>query len=131
MHFYSTSDQSRISMGLKLIFWICDSENGLPLHGDPYLGRNGQKRETNIGRNTAIALASPCFGSGRNLIVDTFFKDMELRAHFLTNNMILVGTVWRNKGFLPQEFQTGQGLKKGDAIFGFQKNNHNCCVCIK
>ena len=35
--------------------------------------------------------------------------------------MILVGTVWRNKGFLPQEFQTGQGLKKGDAIFGFKK----------
>ena len=41
--------------GIK-IFWICDSENGFPLHGDPYLGRNGQ---TNIGRNTAIALASP------------------------------------------------------------------------
>ena len=46
---------------------------------------------------------------------------MELSAHLLANNMTLVGTVRRNKRFLPQEFQTGQGLKKGDAIFGFQK----------
>ncbi|KAK3780260.1 hypothetical protein RRG08_047249 [Elysia crispata] len=71
--------------GIK-IFWICDSENGFPLHGDPYLGRNGQKRETNVGRNTAIALASPYFGSGRNLTlvtVDNFFTDMELSAHLL------------------------------------------------
>ncbi|KAK3782881.1 hypothetical protein RRG08_002511 [Elysia crispata] len=106
--------------GIK-IFWICNSENGFPLHGDPYLRRNGQKRETNVGRNTATALASPCFGSGRNLTVDNFFTNMELSAHLLANNMTLVGTVRRNKRFLPQEFQTGQGLKKGDAIFG-------CCV---
>ena len=106
--------------GIK-IFWICDSENGFPLHGDLYLGRNGQKRETNIGRNTAIALASPYFGIGRNLTVGNFFTDMELSAHLLANNMTLVETVRRNKRFLPQEFQTGQGLKKGDAIFGFQK----------
>ena len=92
--------------GIK-IFWICDSENGFPLHGDPYLGRNGQKRETNIGRNTAIALASPYFSSGRNLTVDNFFTDMELSAHLLAKNMTLVGTVRRNKRFLPQEFQTG------------------------
>ena len=43
--------------GIK-IFSICDCANGFPLHGDPYLGRNGQERETNIGRNTALALAS-------------------------------------------------------------------------
>ena len=85
------------------------------------MGRNGQNRETNIGRNTAIALASPYSDSGRNLTVDNFFTDMELSAHLLTNNMTLVQTVRRNKRFLPQEFQTGQGLKKGDAIFGFQK----------
>ena len=113
------------------IFWICDSENGFPLHGDPYLGRNGQKRETNVGRNTATALASPYFGSGRNLTVDNFFSDMELSAHLLAKIMILVGTVRRNKRFLQQEFQTGQGLKKGDAIFGFPKNPHNYCVYIK
>ena len=46
---------------------------------------------------------------------------MEFSAHLLANNMTLVGTVRRNKRFLPQEFQTGQGLEKGDAIFGFQK----------
>ena len=31
--------------------------------------------------------------------------------------MTLVGTVRRDKRFLPQEFQTGQGLQKGDAIY--------------
>ena len=72
MHFYSTSHQSRISMGLEF------SEFAIPrtvflFTEIPYLGRNGQKRETNIGRNTAIALASPYFGSGRNLTVDNFF----------------------------------------------------------
>ena len=72
-----------------------------------------------IGRNTAIAL--PYFGIGRNLTVGNFFTDMELSAHLLANNMALVETVRRDKRFLPQEFQTGQGLKKGDAIFGFQK----------
>ena len=40
------------------------------------MGQNGQKRETNIGRNTAIALASPYFDSGRNQTVDNFFTDL-------------------------------------------------------
>ena len=124
--------------GIK-IFWICDSENGFPLHGDPYLGRNGQKREINIGRNTAIALALPYFGSGRNLTVDNIFMDMELSAHLLAKNMTLFGTVRRNKRFLPQEFQTGQGLKKGDAILAFKRKPQflrinqikKACCCLE
>ena len=35
--------------------------------------------------------------------------------------MTLVGTVRRNKRFLPEEFQTGQGLQKGDAILAFKR----------
>ena len=46
---------------------------------------------------------------------------MELSAHLLANNMTLVGTVRRNKCLLPQEFQTGQGLKRGDGVFDVQK----------
>ncbi|GFS10164.1 PiggyBac transposable element-derived protein 4 [Elysia marginata] len=63
--------------GLK-IFWICDAGKGYPLIGEPYLGKVGRSREMNIGRNTAIALSEPYFGSGRNLTVDNFFTDMAL-----------------------------------------------------
>ncbi|GFS17067.1 PiggyBac transposable element-derived protein 4 [Elysia marginata] len=113
--------------GLK-IFWICDADNGYPLHGEPYLGKVGRSREMNIGRNTAIALSDsePYFGSGtgRNLTVDHFFTDMALSTHLLANNITLLGTVRNNKRFLPNKFQSGEGLKKGNVIFGFQKKSH-------
>ncbi|GFR75086.1 PiggyBac transposable element-derived protein 4 [Elysia marginata] len=85
----------------------------------------------NIGRNTAIALSEPYFGSGRNLTVDNFFTDMALSTHLLANNMTLLETVRKNKRFFTNKFQSGEGLKKGDAIFGFQKKHTIVLVAYK
>ncbi|GFR57978.1 PiggyBac transposable element-derived protein 4 [Elysia marginata] len=100
----------------------------MQITGTPFMGnRTGKVRRSskmNIGRNTAIALSEPYFGSGRNLTVDNFFTDMALSTHLLANNMTLLETMRKNKRFLPNKFQSGEGLKKGDAIFGFPKKNH-------
>ncbi|XP_012935756.1 host cell factor 1 isoform X3 [Aplysia californica] len=108
------------TFGIK-IFWICDAENGFPLHGEPYLGRKGTKRQQNLERDTVIALTQPYFGSGRNLTVNNFFTDLTLSTYLLSNNITLVGTVKKTRRFLPPEFKSGKGLGKGDAIFAFQK----------
>ncbi|KAK3778106.1 hypothetical protein RRG08_062802 [Elysia crispata] len=92
--------------------------------GDPYLGRKGRPSaagEKNIGRNTAIRLIEPYFGSGRNLTTDNFFIDKVLSYHLLKNGVTLVGTVRRDKRFLPHDFQKGTGMSKGDAMFAFTK----------
>ena len=116
MHFYSTSHQSRISMGLKFSgFAIASSRRSLR---GTKRAKEGNKHWEEYCYSSSIALLwqwqkpnSRQFLHGLN----------EFSAHLLANNMTLVGTVRRSKRFLPQEFQTGQGLKKGDAIFGFQK----------
>lgn len=103
--------------GLKL-FLICDSETAYPLQGIPYLGKHGE-RKTNLGRETVKELAAPYYKTGRNITCDNFFTDMELANSLSRSGLSLVGTVRKNKAFLPQSFQTGKDIKKFESSFLF------------
>ncbi|GFO47343.1 PiggyBac transposable element-derived protein 4 [Plakobranchus ocellatus] len=76
---YLPSKPDKYDIDIK-IFWICGAENGFPLHDEPYLGRKGRARETNLRRNTTIALAQPHFGSGR-ILLSKMFSPTTLSAH--------------------------------------------------
>ena len=51
---------------------------------------------------------------------------MVLSSHLLKNGVTLVGTVRRDKRFLPHDFQKGTGMSKGDAMFALTKTTTIC-----
>lgn len=122
--------------GIKL-FWICDSDTAYPLKGIPYLGRYGERR-TNLGRETVKELVLPYLRSGRNITFDNFFSDKELLLWLAKQGLSCVGTVRRDKRFLPESFKKGKNLKKSESCFAFTedmslvsyKSNHTKkCYC--
>ena len=93
--------------GIK-IFWVVDTLNYFPIYGIPYLGRPlGQDRQVNLGRNTVLELVekSNMVHSGRNVTTDNFFTDLVLAETLLKKGLTLVGTVRKNKKFLPEPFK--------------------------
>lgn len=113
--------------GMK-VFWICDSSNGYPLHGIPYLGKHGDMRK-NVGQETVKELTLPYLKSGRNVTTDNFFTDITLAQWLCKNGLSLVGTLRRNKPYIPPEFKDAKALKKGESLFGFK--NESCLVSYK
>ncbi|GFR66931.1 PiggyBac transposable element-derived protein 4 [Elysia marginata] len=51
---------------------------------------------------------------------------MVLSSHLLNNGVTLVGTVRRDKRFLPHDFQKGTKMSKGNAMFAFTKTTTIC-----
>lgn len=114
--------------GIK-IFWACDSETNYPLRGFPYLGREqtGPRPVTEnnvaIGTNTVLKLTEDFKGSGRNVTCDNFFTSLDLAERLAKDNLTLVGTLRRNKPFLPTTFQAKKHLPLGESVFLFRKQS--------
>lgn len=91
--------------GIK-VFWVCDASNAYSLQGQLYTGKpTDGPRQINVGERTVLDLVSLYKGSGRNVTTDNFFITMELAKVLNSWNMTLVGTVRKNKRFLPNNIQ--------------------------
>ena len=86
--------------GMK-IFWICDAKSFYPLKAKPYLGKEGNSPQQNLGRHDVLELSNPLTRSGRNITMGNYFTDMVLATTLLQNGLTLVGTVRKNKTFIP------------------------------
>jgi hypothetical protein len=106
--------------GMK-IWWICDSETFYPLLGIPYLGK-GDKRAYNLASSVVLSLTENFKGSNRNITCDNYFTDLKLAQTLLSNGLTLVGTVRKNKKFLPSAFLPNRSRVEGSALFGFREN---------
>ena len=107
--------------GLKL-FWICDSETYYPLKNIVYCGK--MSRIPTIlgegqGHQVVMELSLPFQGKGRNITMDNFFTDASLAAKLLNKKTTVIGTVRRNKRFLPQKFKGKKNLQQYQSLFGF------------
>lgn len=67
-----------------------------------------------------MELAEPFFKTGRNITCDNYFTDYDLAMNLLHQQLTLVGTVKKNKRFIPIEFQPKRGRAENSSIFGFQ-----------
>ena len=110
--------------GIK-IFWACDSSTNYPLRGCPYLGKESRsampaKRNVGIASETVVSLTRDFQGSGRNVTTDNYFTHLQLAESMAKNRLTLVGTVKRNKTFLPKEFQQKKHLPLNDSAFLFR-----------
>ncbi|GFR81612.1 PiggyBac transposable element-derived protein 4 [Elysia marginata] len=109
--------------GLKL-FWLCDAETFYPLKCIPYLGKDdGNLHDEGLNQGTSIVdrLVQPYTSKGRNVTMSNFFTDMEVVDKLAEKNTTLVGTVRRNKNFLPPPFK----VKKQQVLYSsnFAFNN--------
>ena len=75
-----------------------------------------------IGTNTVITLTEVFRGSGRNFTCDNFFTNLNL-AGTLVKDMKIIGTVRRNKPFLPKDFQAKKHLPLRESGFLFRKQS--------
>lgn len=107
--------------GLK-IFWICDAKTWYPLYGIPYLGRerSGSARRTNIALTTVSELCKPYYRTNRNITFDNYFTSYELAQHLKSNGLTCVGTVRKNKKFIPPQFLANRSREEGSNLFGFR-----------
>lgn len=111
--------------GIK-VWWICDAMNSFPLHGQIYTGQAASGRETKQGERVVKDLASKFRGSDRNITVDNFFTTLELAEHLLSWNLTLVGTLRKNKTYIPAEMKAHKDKAIGSTSFGFRKNVTMC-----
>ena len=105
--------------GMK-IFWIVDSSTFYPLQGKAYLGKEGNRAEAGLGKRIVLDLALPFFGSGRNITCDNYFTDLGLVLELRRQKLTLVGTLRKNKAYIPPEFQPHRSRVENSSVFGFQ-----------
>jgi len=70
-------------------------------------------------------------GSGRNVTTDNFFTSLELSKVLKTWNMTLVGTLRKNKHFLPSNMQASKTREVFSINFAFQKDVIVCSYVLK
>jgi len=117
--------------GIK-IFWACDAETSYPLKGLLYTGKpiDGD-RQVNVGERTVLDLVEKYKGSGRNVTTDNFFISLELSKVLKTWNMTLVGSLRKNKRFLPLNIQASKTREVFSTNFVFQKDVTVCSYVPK
>lgn len=104
--------------GMK-IWWACDSKTFYPLNGIPYVGKVSKEITKGLGRMVVQQLVQPYFYSNRNITFDNYFTDMLLTENLLSHGLTCVGTVRKNKRFIPDKFLPNRNREETSSIFGF------------
>ena len=115
--------------GMK-IFWICYAKSFYPLKAKPYLGKEGNAPQQNLDLKVVLELISPFTHSGKNITMDNYFTDMVLATTLLQNGLTLIGTVRKNKPFIPPSFLPSRSRRK-KFNFCFLAKIHPCVICAK
>ncbi|KAF7235524.1 PiggyBac transposable element-derived protein 4 [Varanus komodoensis] len=105
--------------GIK-VWWCCDAGTAYPLMGEVYLGkRPGAPREAQLGFSVVTRVVEPYFHTGRNVVGSTFFTSIELAEELISKDLTYVGTLKRNKPYIPPEMQPHPCRKPLSSLFAF------------
>ena len=120
-----------VKYGIK-VFWACDASNAYPLQGQIYTGKpTDSPRQVNVGKQTVPNLVSLYKSSGRNVRTYNFFTTMELAKVLNSWNMTLVGTVRKNKRFLPSNMQPTKESPVYSTNFAYHRDATVCSYVPK
>ncbi|XP_050300110.1 piggyBac transposable element-derived protein 4-like [Anthonomus grandis grandis] len=104
--------------GLKIQI-LADSKSHYMINSEIYTGKRSDRSNLSIPTETVLRLVGPVVGTNRNITGDNWYTSMELTGELLNRKLTYVGTVKKNKRFVPPEFLP---CKKGEvesSIFGF------------
>ena len=109
--------------GIK-IWVLADAKTAYLCNAEIYTGKQQDKPEKNQGERVVRFLADPFLKCGRTITTDNFFTSLNLALYLKTQKTALVGTVKKQRTFLPPKFQ--QKSKKIGTKFLFHKNISLC-----
>lgn len=84
--------------------------------------RAGSNRAVGVGETVVMQLCEPYFRSARTITFDNFFTSYELAQKLRQNGLGCVGTVRKNKKFVPPEFLANKTREESSNMFGFGPN---------
>jgi len=116
--------------GIK-IWWTCDAENAYPLHGIIYTGKTGNVREKHQGERIVKELAATYRGSSRNITMNNYFTTLPLAKHLLSWKLTLVGTLKKNKPYIPSVMAPNKSRELYSTMFGFHEKVTLCSYVPK
>lgn len=116
--------------GIK-VWWVCDAKNAYPLHGQIYTGQALTGRETKQGERVVKDLVSRFHGTGRNITMDNFFTSLNLLESLSSMNLTAVGTLRKNKPYIPKEMLAHKDRAERSSTFGFRPNISICSYVPK
>lgn len=116
--------------GIK-IWWVCDSLTGYPLFGEIYTGQPITGREVKQGERVVKTLSTKFKDTGRNVVTDNFFTTLPLAKFLWTWNLTLVGTIKKNKTYIPKEMLADKSREPLSTRFGFHENVTICSYVPK
>lgn len=89
------------------LWWTCNSATAYPLNGQIYTGKIGETRDVNQGERIVKDLVAPYKNTGRN-VTGQFFTTLPLVKELITWKLSVVGTLKKNKRYLPNEFKASK-----------------------
>ena len=113
--------------GIK-VWWVCDASNSYPMSGQIYTGKSAEGRETMQGERVVKDLCHPFKNSGRNVTMDNFFTSLSLAQILLSWKMSMVGTLKKNKAFIPIELVAVKNRTPASSLFAFSEDG-NVSLC--
>lgn len=117
--------------GIK-VWWICDRKSFYPLQGSIYTGKQPNvPREVNQGENVVKKLVQKYKGSGRNITMDNFFTTLPLAKLLMTWGLSIVGTLRKNKRYIPAPMLPSNSRQVQSTLFGFHENVAKCSYVPK
>lgn len=93
-----------------------------------YIGKSND-REKNQRERVVKELAALYKGSGRNICMDNFFTTLPLARHLSSWNLTIVGTLKKNKPYIPKAMAANKNRESYSTIFGF--NDKVTPICQK
>lgn len=115
--------------GIK-IFWVCDARNSYPLRGMIYKGKEDVQRVGSVGEEIVKDLVAKYRGTGRCVVADNFFTTMDLTKLLMSWDLSYVGTLKKNKPYIPEAMLPNKFRAEHSSIFGFNDQKITMCSYV-
>lgn len=115
--------------GIK-IWWVCDSRSSYPLSGQIYTGKPVTGRDTNQGERVVKDLCYQYKNTGINIATDNFFTTLPLAKLLMNWGLSIVGTLKKNKPYIPPEMLANKSREPMSSLFGFSEDKVTICSYV-
>ena len=90
---------------------MCDALTKFPLRREIYTGKpSGATQQKNVGENVVKPLVHRYYNTGRTVVGDNF-TTLPLCKYLMSNNLAYVGTLRKNKTYVPEAFGANRRSK--------------------
>ncbi|XP_045480889.1 piggyBac transposable element-derived protein 3-like [Harmonia axyridis] len=111
--------------GIKIQL-LADAKTHYMVNSEIYCGKQTPSKaclekgeKLSLPTQVVMRLIEPVKGSNRNITTDNWYTSLELANALKKEKLTLVGTLRKNKAFIPLEFLPSRGKEIGSSLFGF------------